>query len=229
MALLIGEAKEPPGRRQATRQRLDKAQSPIKALSPVQAPPAPPPNLVVLAQRPERFPIGPPTRAFRQRYFSEIELAQWNDWRWQARKPHPHARRARAHLRAVRRRARRGDAPSRLAAARHHAVLREPDEPRGRDGAAAAHAYPGRHRISEDAGRGRRPARRGRPYRRTGPRAPLSRPRAVPGHRLLLDLLPLLHALAHGRRAGRRVFLHAARNGRRRSTISRRIPRSATC
>ena len=85
MALLIGEAKEPPGRRQATRQRLDKAQSPIKALSPVQAPPAPPPNLVVLAQRPERFPVGPLSRAFRRRYFSEIELAQWNDWRWQAR------------------------------------------------------------------------------------------------------------------------------------------------
>ena len=120
---------------------------------------------------------------------------------------HPHARRARASLRAVRRRARRGGAPPRIAAARHHAVLCEPDEPRGRARAAAAHAHPGRHRISEDARRGRRSARRGRPYRGTWSRAPLSGPRAVPGHRLLLDLLPLLHALAHGRRARRRLFL----------------------
>ena len=42
--------------------------------------------------------------------------------------------------------------------------------------------------------------------RRAGARAPLSRPRAVPHHGLLLDLLPLLHALAHGRRSGRRVL-----------------------
>ncbi len=126
---------------------------------------------------------------------------------------HPHARRARAHLRAVRRRARRGGPASGLAAARHHALLCEPDGARGRAGAAPAHPHPGRHRISKDARRGRRSARRGRPYRGTWSRAPLSGPRAVPGHRLLLDLLPLLHALAHGRRGERRLFLQPAAMG----------------
>ena len=33
----------------------------------------------------ERFPVGPLTRAFRKRFYPEIEAAQWNDWRWQAR------------------------------------------------------------------------------------------------------------------------------------------------
>ena len=34
----------------------------------------------------ERFPIGPLTRAFRKRFYPEVEAAEWNDWRWQARK-----------------------------------------------------------------------------------------------------------------------------------------------
>ena len=64
--------------------------------------------------------------------------------------------------------------------------------------------------------------------RRARPRAPLSGPRAVPRHRLLLDLLPLLHALPHGRRAGRRILLQppamggGARLHRRASRNSRR-------
>ena len=33
----------------------------------------------------ERFPIGPVSRAFRKRYYPEVEAGQWNDWRWQAR------------------------------------------------------------------------------------------------------------------------------------------------
>ena len=34
----------------------------------------------------ERFPVGPATRAFRKRFYPEVELAEWNDWRWQARR-----------------------------------------------------------------------------------------------------------------------------------------------
>ena len=142
---------------------------------------------------------------------------------------HPHARRARAHLRAVGRRARRGDPPSRFAAARHHALLCEPDGARGCDRAAPPHPYPGRHRISQDAGRGRRSARRGRPQRGARPGAPLSRPRAVPRHRLLLDLLPLLHALAHGGRGGRRLHVQPAAMGGGARLHRRASRRSATC
>ncbi|MGA8433814.1 MAG: KamA family radical SAM protein [Methyloceanibacter sp.] len=39
-----------------------------------------------LSARLERFPVGPVTRAFRKRYFPEVELAEWNDWRWQTRR-----------------------------------------------------------------------------------------------------------------------------------------------
>src|SRR6187549_68434 len=83
MDLLQVEAEEPPSRPKATSQTLTKPHRQIKALlpgSPVQGP-----QLVSFAARAERFPIGPVTRAFRKLYFPEIELAQWNDWRWQAR------------------------------------------------------------------------------------------------------------------------------------------------
>jgi lysine 2,3-aminomutase len=43
------------------------------------------PALSVLTSKLERFPVGPITRAFRKRCYPNVELAQWNDWRWQAR------------------------------------------------------------------------------------------------------------------------------------------------
>ena len=208
MNLLPGEPEEPPSCPTATTSLLTKPHNRINSHSPVTAQ-----SLGALTARLERFPIGPLTRAFRKRYFPEVELAEWNDWRWQARR----RIRTLAELERIfvlsedERDA--VEPPPRLAAGRHHALLREPDEPRRCARAAPPHPHPGRHRICEDAGRGRRPARRGRPQRRARPRAPLSRPRAVPGHRLLLDLLPLLHALAHGGRARRRLFLQPAAMG----------------
>src|SRR5215831_13560065 len=86
-------------------------------------------------------------------------------------------------------------------------------EPRGFVRAAATNPHSRGHRISEDAGRGRRSARRGWPHRSARPRASLSGSRPVPRHRFLLDLLPLLHALAHGRRARRGIFLQPAAMG----------------
>ena len=83
MDVLQVEAEEPPSRPKATSQTLTKPHRQIKALLPgllVQGP-----QLVSFAARAERFPIGPVTRAFRKLYFPEIELPQWNDWRWQAR------------------------------------------------------------------------------------------------------------------------------------------------
>jgi lysine 2,3-aminomutase len=84
MKLLKVEAEEPPSRPKATSQLLTKAHSPITALTPAKASPGCAPKLDVVV-RMERFPVGPHARAFRKRFYPEIETAQWNDWRWQAR------------------------------------------------------------------------------------------------------------------------------------------------
>ena len=80
MNLLLGEPEEPPSCQTATT-LLAKPHLRINSKSPVTVPP-----LGALAARLERFPVGPLTRAFRKRYFPEVELAEWNDWRWQARR-----------------------------------------------------------------------------------------------------------------------------------------------
>ncbi|HKQ55733.1 MAG TPA: hypothetical protein VJT12_07560, partial [Methyloceanibacter sp.] len=79
------EAEEPPGRPQATSRLLITPQSPINALAPAPAPSAKAPRLDAVVVRMERFPLGPVSRAFRKRYYPEVDVAQWNDWRWQAR------------------------------------------------------------------------------------------------------------------------------------------------
>ena len=79
MKLLQVEAEEPPSRPQATSQLLPKPHHPIKSISPEAA------ERLGALVRMERFPVGPLTRAFRKRHFPEVEAAQWNDWRWQAR------------------------------------------------------------------------------------------------------------------------------------------------
>ena len=65
----------------------------------------------------------------------------------------------------------------------------------------------------EVAGRSRRPARRGGARGRAASRAALPRSRAPPRDRSLRRLLPLLHALAHGRRRRRRGLARATRAG----------------
>jgi len=84
MKLQIGEAKEPPSRAQAAYSLPSNPQLPINALTPA-ATPGLAPGLGVLTARMERFPVGPKTRAFRKHYFPDVDPAQWNDWRWQAR------------------------------------------------------------------------------------------------------------------------------------------------
>jgi lysine 2,3-aminomutase len=84
MKLLQVEAEEPPSRPQATSQLLTTPHSPINALSPAPGSPGTAPRLDVVV-RLERFPVGPLARAFRKRYYPEVDAAQWNDWRWQAR------------------------------------------------------------------------------------------------------------------------------------------------
>ena len=80
MNLLPGEPEEPPSCQTATT-LLTKPHLRINSHSPVTAH-----GLGALTSRLERFPIGPTTRAFRKRFFPEVELAEWNDWRWQARR-----------------------------------------------------------------------------------------------------------------------------------------------
>ena len=80
MKLPIGEAEEPPSRPQAAHSLLSNSNRPINVLSAAAAP-----GLGVLTARAERFPVGPKTRAFRKRFFPEVDPVQWNDWRWQAR------------------------------------------------------------------------------------------------------------------------------------------------
>ncbi len=96
MKLLLGEPEEPPSRPTAAPQLFTKPHRPINALSPVAAP-----HLGAVVVRMERFPVGPATRAFRKRFFPEIDLLQWSDWRWQARSRIRSLARARAHLRAL--------------------------------------------------------------------------------------------------------------------------------
>ena len=84
MKLQIGEAEEPPSRPQAAHSLLSNPQLPIDALTPP-APPGLATGLGVQTARMERFPLGPKTRAFRKRYFPDVDPAHWNDWRWQAR------------------------------------------------------------------------------------------------------------------------------------------------
>ncbi|MEX1060966.1 MAG: hypothetical protein WED13_08085, partial [Methyloceanibacter sp.] len=85
MKLLQVEAEEPPSRPQATSQFLTKPHSPINALLPVPGSPGTAPRLDAVVVRLERFPVGSLARAFRKRYYPEVDAAQWNDWRWQTR------------------------------------------------------------------------------------------------------------------------------------------------
>jgi lysine 2,3-aminomutase len=81
MNLIPGEPEEPPSCHTATTTLLTKPHRRINSSSPVTAH-----GLGALSVRLERFPAGPATRAFRKRFFPEVELAEWNDWRWQARR-----------------------------------------------------------------------------------------------------------------------------------------------
>ncbi|BCW87718.1 L-lysine 2,3-aminomutase [Alphaproteobacteria bacterium SO-S41] len=38
-----------------------------------------------LLRRPNRFPIGAEARAFKERFYPEASIDDWNDWRWQSR------------------------------------------------------------------------------------------------------------------------------------------------
>ena len=225
MKLLQVEAEEPPSRPQATSQSFSKTHSLINALAPAHKP-----RLDEVVRAPGAFPGGAADARLPQALLSRDRTppsgtigagrcarasARWPSW----------------------------SASSCLSDDERDAVVRpqgslpvgitpyyaslmardDPPEPLRRTASSRSAAN-----IVRTARRGRRSAGRGPRHRRARPRASLSRPRAVPHHRLLLDLLPLLHALAHGGRAGGE-YTFSTSNGRRRSTISRRTPRSATC
>ena len=174
------------------------------------------------------FPQSERTRAFRRRFFPDATAAEWNDWRWQLRH---RIRDLRGLARVIRL-----SAEEESAVARHVGPLpvgitpyyasllseTDPDQPLRRTHIPVDGEYlrlPGEadDPLGEDARRGGARCR-----------ASLPRPRAVPRHRLLQHLLPLLHAQPDG---GRRRGIHVQHraNGSAASTTSRRIPKSATC
>ncbi len=116
--------------------------------------------------------------------------------------PHSDPRATRKNAPPVRRRAGRARPGRRNPARRHHPLLHEPDFAGRSPTAPAADDYSHRQRIYADQGRIGRPVGRGsrQRYPRNGPS--LSGPRAAPGPRFLLQLLPLLHPFA-GRGPGR--------------------------
>lgn len=80
MSVLRADTEEPPSRPQATSKNFIKPNSLIHTPLPSGAP-----RLDAVVVRMERFPVGPATRAFRKRFYPEVEQLEWNDWRWQAR------------------------------------------------------------------------------------------------------------------------------------------------
>ena len=113
------------------------------------------------------------------------------------------------------------------AAGQHHALLHEPGLAGRPEPAAAADGDSHHRRVPPRRRRGRRSAGRGRRQPRAGPGPPLSRPRAAAGDRLLFELLPLLHPLAHG--GARRRSPRPRPGWSRPSTTSAARRRSATC
>jgi lysine 2,3-aminomutase len=81
MNLIPGEPEEPPSCHTATTTLLTKPHRRINSSLPVTLN-----GFGAPFARLERLPVGPVPRAFRKRYFPEVELAEWNDWRWQARR-----------------------------------------------------------------------------------------------------------------------------------------------
>ena len=152
---------------------------------------------------PGRLPGEPTHPQFPPPLLSRGANAEWNDWRWQLRNRIRDTDALARIINLCGRGTGRHRAAPRPPAGRHHALLSEPARSRTTRPAAAPHGRAGARRVPAHPGRGRRPARRGRPFAGARPRAPLPRPGPVPGHRLLLDLLPLLHPFAHGRQQRR--------------------------
>ena len=146
------------------------------------------------ARRSCASPSARRARAFYRRFCPGTGPAEWNDWRWQMR----------TRIRTLDELARifrlsedeyaapspatQGSLPVGITPY-YASLMGLTDATR----AAAPHPHHDRRRISSAARRGRRSAGRGPRHGRARPGAPLSRPRAVPDHRHLLDLLPLLH------------------------------------
>ena len=104
--------------------------------------------------RRESFPVGKQARAFQKRFFPDVSVADWSDWRWQLRS---RIRSLAALEQVFRLSTDERDAVMRhqgLAAGRHHALLCEPARPGQPRGRAPPHPHTRRPGISAHAGRG---------------------------------------------------------------------------
>ena len=139
------------------------------------------------------------TRAFRRRFFPDATDRQWNDWRWQVAASDSHAGTVRADAAAVgdeRDALVRGGTMLPVGVTPYYMSLLDADDPH----------QPLRRTVIPTSGEFVRTLGEAddplgedghSPGARSGPS--LSGPRAVAAARLLLDLLPLLHAVASRR------------------------------
>ena len=138
-------------------------------------------------------------RVFRRAHYPMVTDAEWNDWRWQSRNRIKNLAQLEnlLELSADERRAIvEGGSMLPLGITPYYMSLLDPTNP---NNALRRTVIPVTGEFLRSAGRGGRSAGRRRPQPGAGAGASLSGPRAVPGARFLLDLLPLLHAFARGR------------------------------
>ncbi len=93
MKLQSEEAEEPPSRPLAAHQLLPNPHRPINLLTPAAVPNLGS-GLGVLTARAERFPVGPKTRAFRKRFFPQVDAGRVERLALAGAQPHPLARHA---------------------------------------------------------------------------------------------------------------------------------------
>ena len=218
--IVLAEEEEPPGLVAQTRQS-NACSGPVA------------PHLVSLtrnlAHPVPRLTISPRSHAFRKQFFPEASVRDWNDWRWQNRNRIRDLRELERIIEPSadeREAIERHTGPLPLGITPYYASLLDaidPTQPLRKT------VVPVDRRVPEEARRGGRSAGRGPRQPGAGSGAPLPGPGAVPGHGHLLDLLPLLHALAAGRRDRRAepsgaVDLEAALD-----YIAAHARRSATC
>ena len=152
------------------------------------------PAPVARSRKIHRFPISPRSDQFRRRFFGEASAADWNDWRWQARnrvKDLDGIQRILVLSEEEREAIGRHTGSLPLGITPYYLSLfdrEDPAQPLRRTHMPALGEYLRLPGEADD------PLGEDHDSARARPGAPLSRPRAVPGHRLLLDLLPLLHA-----------------------------------
>ncbi len=81
MDILSGEPAEPPSRGDTTEPSSTRQSHQLIQTASA----APSARVHAIEPKAERFPQGPSAKAFRKRFYSDVDSQLWNDWRWQLR------------------------------------------------------------------------------------------------------------------------------------------------